>query len=85
MTGVLDEAGLDQLALELGRALGPGEVIWLQGELGAGKTSFVRALVRGLGVTTPATSEKGGASFESLAFAAVITLSPTRAFWCTPV
>jgi tRNA threonylcarbamoyladenosine biosynthesis protein TsaE len=40
----------------LGRGLGPGAVVALTGELGAGKTSFIQGLVRGLGVTTRATS-----------------------------
>ncbi len=40
----------------LGRELGPGDVVALEGELGAGKTCFVQGLVRGLGVTTWATS-----------------------------
>lgn len=40
----------------LGARLGPGDVIGLTGELGAGKTCFVQGLVRGLGVATPATS-----------------------------
>jgi tRNA threonylcarbamoyl adenosine modification protein YjeE len=53
---LLDEAALGALAEELGHDLGPGEVVWLSGELGAGKTTFVQALVRGLGVTTMATS-----------------------------
>ncbi|HEV8612785.1 MAG TPA: tRNA (adenosine(37)-N6)-threonylcarbamoyltransferase complex ATPase subunit type 1 TsaE [Gemmatimonadales bacterium] len=56
MTLRLDEAGLVALAEELGRSLSPGEVVWLSGELGAGKTTFVKGLVRGLGVATPATS-----------------------------
>lgn len=56
MTGLLDEASLAALAEDLGRRLVPGEVIWLSGELGAGKTTFVRAVVRGLGAATPATS-----------------------------
>ncbi|MBI2160332.1 MAG: tRNA (adenosine(37)-N6)-threonylcarbamoyltransferase complex ATPase subunit type 1 TsaE [Candidatus Rokubacteria bacterium] len=40
----------------LGRTLGPGDVVALVGELGAGKTCFIQGLVRGLGVTTRATS-----------------------------
>ena len=40
----------------LGRTLGPGDVVALDGELGAGKTCFVQGLVRALGVVTQATS-----------------------------
>ena len=39
----------ERLGEELGRNLGGGEVVLLQGELGAGKTAFVRGLARGLG------------------------------------
>jgi len=40
----------------LGRTLGPGAVVALTGELGAGKTCFVQGLVRGLGAAIRATS-----------------------------
>jgi tRNA threonylcarbamoyladenosine biosynthesis protein TsaE len=40
----------------LGHTLGAGDVVALYGELGAGKTCFLQGLVRGLGVTTQATS-----------------------------
>src|SRR5262245_17990655 len=40
----------------LGRTLRAGDVVALYGELGTGKTCFVQGLVRGLDVTTQATS-----------------------------
>jgi tRNA threonylcarbamoyladenosine biosynthesis protein TsaE len=40
----------------LAQTLGPGDVVALTGELGAGKTCFVQGLVRGLGAATWATS-----------------------------
>ena len=41
---------------ELARTLGKSDVIALVGELGAGKTTFVQGVARGLGVKTGATS-----------------------------
>lgn len=40
----------ERVGERLGRALGPGAVLALSGELGAGKTALVRGLARGLGV-----------------------------------
>lgn len=44
------------LAEALGRAAQPGDVLLLEGPLGAGKTCFTQGLARGLGVTTPVRS-----------------------------
>lgn len=56
MTALLDEPGLIALAEAMGRELEPRAVLWLSGELGAGKTTFVKGLVRGLEAERPATS-----------------------------
>jgi tRNA threonylcarbamoyladenosine biosynthesis protein TsaE len=44
------EAETEAIAEDLGRSLGGGEVVLLFGDLGAGKTAFVRGLARGLGI-----------------------------------
>lgn len=44
-------AAMDALGIQLGRALSGGAVVFLMGELGAGKTSLVRGVLRGLGFT----------------------------------
>lgn len=40
-----------QFGKRLGMVLSPGDVVALAGELGAGKTTLVKGIVRGLGVT----------------------------------
>ena len=44
------EAETENLAAQLAQRLGPGSVVLLYGELGAGKTTFVRGFVQGLGL-----------------------------------
>ena len=44
-----DEAATAQFGAQLAQILAPGLVIYLSGNLGAGKTALVRAVLRGLG------------------------------------
>lgn len=41
----------EQIAYNLAKSLCGGEIITLDGDLGAGKTAFVRGLARGLGIS----------------------------------
>ncbi len=47
------EKETEQLAADLGSVLKGGECVLLTGELGAGKTTFIRGLARGLGAADP--------------------------------
>jgi tRNA threonylcarbamoyladenosine biosynthesis protein TsaE len=56
MVTTASPAETEALGADLGRNLRPGDVVLIEGELGAGKTTFVRGACRALGVTAPVTS-----------------------------
>ncbi len=51
-----DEAATERLGAWLAAAAQAGDVVYLQGDLGAGKTTLARGLARGLGIDEPVTS-----------------------------
>ena len=54
--GLPDEAATIALGCKLAPLLHPGMIVWLDGDLGAGKTTLVRAMLRRLGHTGPVKS-----------------------------
>jgi tRNA threonylcarbamoyladenosine biosynthesis protein TsaE len=49
-------AETEAVGAELAQELAPGDVVLIEGEIGTGKTTFVRGASRALGVTTTVTS-----------------------------
>ena len=56
MSATYSERELRTRGEEIGRGLAPGSIVLLEGELGAGKTTLIQAIARGLGVGENATS-----------------------------
>jgi len=54
VTGSAEET--ERLAARLAVRLAPGDVVYVSGDLGSGKTTFVRGAVHALGVDGPVTS-----------------------------
>ena len=55
-TRTASAAETEAVAAELAADLQPGDVVLVSGEMGAGKTTFVRGACRALGVSVPVTS-----------------------------
>jgi tRNA threonylcarbamoyladenosine biosynthesis protein TsaE len=52
----ISAAETEELGAQLGKTLRAGDVVLVEGDLGVGKTTFVRGACRALGVTTIVTS-----------------------------
>lgn len=50
------EEQLIELGNQFGKSLKPGEVVILNGDLGSGKTTFVKGIAQALGIVAPITS-----------------------------
>ena len=50
------EADTERIAAEFSSQLAPGSVVAMYGDLGAGKTAFVRGMAKGLGITAHVSS-----------------------------
>lgn len=50
------EQETEAIGADLARRLGPGSIVAFTGDLGAGKTAFVRGMARGLGIAQRVTS-----------------------------
>jgi len=53
---ITGEEAMEELGEQIAHVLHGGQIISLEGDLGAGKTTLVRAIARGLGITEPVTS-----------------------------
>jgi len=74
-----DAEATAQLARRLAPALAGGGVVYLEGDLGSGKTSFARALLRALGASERVKSPTSCP--RSRSGTSICTASPTPASW----
>jgi tRNA threonylcarbamoyladenosine biosynthesis protein TsaE len=73
----LEQDALEALAVRVSGSLAPGDVVVLKGEVGSGKTTFVRAAARSLGVREAVTSPtyQFARGYEGLADGRPITVN----------